>query len=1260
VPFKGIQIPKELLAELGESERKGWYAGSFRKSLDDRHMHLLCKHLYNQYKTANEPEWNLAQPSVAAVEANNNSQTRAVDSGGAEVNDSKPQGDAAEREDLPEASWDTDGDKDEDQEGLSEETHLFAKFTSTYKVQDFLDLDGGGEQVQFPSNVLVDAAMVFSDLSGFSKLCESYVEKYANIPSAGAAMSQAAEKLNVVVNSVFALQIKLVEEYNGDVVNFAGDAMFVLFRADDLKVAAQRAAACSLAMLAETDKRLKSMEEMGVDALDSQLFLHIGVGAGKIRAMTYGGGVYDKAEFVAAGPGLTEAKDAGELAKMGEMVISRTVLDLCQDLGPKVEKVPPEKLAAEGLEGFEFYVLNSLQQTPALPSITMRQECLMRLSKCDNADVQEAMRRFVPHSISACVDYGQSPKEAEECRRVTIMFIRLLDIQCDPFDYSKPETVEVIQKCICEIYSVLGRYEGTVSRFQIDDKGTVLKIVFGFPMMAHEDDPVRAVHAAIEIRKNLKERLTVQSCLGIATGTTICGLVGNEVRLEYTAVGSSVILAARLMQNANCCILVNTETQKASSGSAVFEKICSIKVKGKDAKVPVYRPVESERRITKKLAPVRDNSGILGRDIEINKLRQHLEEYVNAWKRKESLRCCVISGPAGIGKATVLGRFLGIITERSNPAVRVLKASAEAIESKTPYYPWKKIFAKLLGVDAGKQATQFTHRACMNSLRNILGDDFEEHEVLNDVLPTHIPTLGARMNHDTRARSEKLTELLCMLLNKAIEREPVAIVIHACQWLDNSSYAFLKQVMLRAVFPLLVILTTRSQEVDVELSEVVEAGVMVDQIALEPFSPDMSVQLVRKTLGAIELEDQVKEAVWSRSHGIPLYCVEFARAVKDSGGAPLNELPDTITGAVLLRIDRLLPAQKLVLKIVAVAGKDVSKELIAEVAPAQFSPEDLQTELETLVSEDILFRDTRNGYCFRHEMVQEVVLGFLTFSQKRLLHKRIANYHLNAAEEVSPAALANHFEHAARGMDAADLDVPTAKRAVWFLKAAAEEAMKANAHADAQKYMARHADLWNILPASAEPFDLEMALGLVDGNEKLLKQVLDQFITNTSTSLENLKTTLAKAIEENAAPSAADTGNSSPEQRKKKALGSDSWRDTMRFGAQGIASAASTLGASLLSQKAETVESSVLEATSPHEIIAELQALEDSFKAVKAGMPAGSGQESVADGESAEKDGRGSGKPKESRPTSKGDDLLDEMMKEAPKQLVMDWSAALA
>jgi hypothetical protein len=147
------------------------------------------------------------------------------------------------------------------------------------------------------------------------------------------------------------------------------------------------------------------------------------------RCMTFGGGIFDKAEFVAAGPALTEAKDAGELAKSGEMIMSRTVLDLIEDLGPDVTQVAADRCAAEELESNEFYILKTLKRKPQLPTITVRQACLLRLSQCDNAEVEEAMRRFVPHSICACVDYGQSPKEAEECRRVTIMFIRLLDIQ---------------------------------------------------------------------------------------------------------------------------------------------------------------------------------------------------------------------------------------------------------------------------------------------------------------------------------------------------------------------------------------------------------------------------------------------------------------------------------------------------------------------------------------------------------------------------------------------------------------------------------------------------------------------------------------------------------------------------------------------------------------------------------------------------------------------------------------------------------------
>jgi len=800
-----------------------------------------------------------------------------------------------------------------------------------------------------------------------------------------------------------------------------------------------------------------------------------------------------------------------------------------------------------------------------------------------SGDVEEAIRRFVPHSITACVDSGQSPKEAEECRRVTIMFIRVLDFECEPFNYAKAETPLLVQKIILEIYSVLHRYEGTVSRFQIDDKGTVLKIVFGFPLMAHEDDPVRAVHAAIEIRRNLKT-MSVQSCIGIATGWTICGLVGNDVRLEYTAVGSSVILAARLMQNANCCVLVNHDTYKTSCGSAVFEKICSIKVKGRDDKIQVYRPVESERRITKKLASVRDSDGILGRDTLIEELRLALLDYTADYDRLPGQgpgHFVALSGPAGIGKATLLRRFLGLMCD--NPAIRLFKSSADAVETKTPYYPWKKLFAGLLGVDSNNKATQFTTRACENSLANLLEERFEKHSVLNDVLPTLFPEEMGEHKLSAIDRRTKLHDMLASILNAVASKSPVCIVIHACQFCDNSSMGLLRSLISRCA-GVMTVMTTRSESGYSELQDLEKGMLVMKHFPLPPLSQELSIQLVRKTVGQ-EVDQAISDVVMDRTQGIPLYCIEFARLVRESPSGALSELPDTITGAVLLRIDRLLPAPKLILKIVAVAGRDVRASLIYDVVPSQFENEHLQSELEYLVSVDILMRD-RTGYCFRHEMVQEVVLGFLTFSQKRFLHKRIANFYVNSENQVSPATLALHFELAAQGMEASELDVPACKRALWFLKLAAEEAMKANAMEDANRYLARSHDLMQMLPTNSDPFDLEMALGLVDGSEALLRQVLDHFRCNSEISIQNIEKAVLGAGSDvlDLASPRADTprAHSQGQIRMSQAQITMSIAhitlDQARFEARSIASAASTLGAEALSHSALALDAALVDA----------------------------------------------------------------------------------
>lgn len=363
---------------LDDVERKGWLNGAFRKSLDDKHLLIVCQ------KYARDLEE--LDPAIVAPARPQPTHVATDAEGNLAQHDFRGEDEANLVEEAgQDYAFSQDDDEFDAAERAAEQLNLFAKFTSTYKIWDFLRYEEKGEGVVFPQNDVIEGALIFSDLSGFSKLCESYVEKYAGRDAQGRtdahAMSKASEKLNLVVNSVFELQIRLVDQFHGDVVNFAGDAMFVLFRAETLEVAAQRAAGCALAMLAGVAQRLKDMESKGIDDLDTQLFIHIGVGAGMLRCMTYGG-AFDKAEFVVAGPALTEAKDCGELAKCGEAIISSNVLKYAMPCEPTMSKLESSRVASvDDLDSAEFYVLHSLAKPPEMDAVTYRQTMLNGASR---------------------------------------------------------------------------------------------------------------------------------------------------------------------------------------------------------------------------------------------------------------------------------------------------------------------------------------------------------------------------------------------------------------------------------------------------------------------------------------------------------------------------------------------------------------------------------------------------------------------------------------------------------------------------------------------------------------------------------------------------------------------------------------------------------------------------------------------------------------------------------------------------------------
>jgi hypothetical protein len=214
---------------------------------------------------------------------------------------------------------------------------------------------------------------------------------------------------------------------------------------------------------------------------------------------------------------------------------------------------------------------------------------------------------------------------------------------------------------------------------------------------------------------------------------------------------------------------------------------------------------------------------------------------------------------------------------------------------------------------------------------------------------------------------------------------------------------------------------------------------------------------------------------------------------------------------------------------------------------------------------------------------------------------------LRRARQVSAGTLAYHFELAAIGMDTSELDVPACKRAIWFLKVAAEEAMKVNAIDDANRYLSRCHDLMQLLPSKGDPFDLEMALGLVDGNEVLLRQVLDQFRYNTEMSMAKIENCVLRYgsgdVLALASPRGLDESDASrnaalPAMRAGTQPCSDATLQTSeaaRFEARSIASAASTLGAEAVSHAALAVESAVVDLSNLDKVQEAIQKLKVDF-----------------------------------------------------------------
>eukprot|EP00927_Polykrikos_kofoidii_P025197 TRINITY_DN22692_c0_g2_i1.p1 TRINITY_DN22692_c0_g2~~TRINITY_DN22692_c0_g2_i1.p1 ORF type:complete len:1053 (-),score=155.09 TRINITY_DN22692_c0_g2_i1:497-3655(-) len=511
-----------------------------------------------------------------------------------------------------------------------------------------------------------EGAVVFSDASGFTALTERLAVK-----------PNGAELLSQCLTSFFTPLIDIISNYRGDVIKFSGDALTIYFPPfDDTKhpcynsvvpphgtyglrdlgpmaTAVLRASACCI----EIHRKLH-LFETGVDGV--VLCLHIGVGCGPVTVLQVGGIVppetkHPRYEYVIAGPAIEQISIAEPLASNGETCLSPQAWRFAADWA-----VEGRSLANEMPPACDFHILQNLNASkytfPCVRNAAMtrdtRDEHRFRLSEL------RVIRRYIPSNVFKQIE-NNTLVYVNEMRTVSTIFLSGSGV-----DVSTDSGAQIAQELMSDIQRVCYTYEGSLNKYLVDDKGMLFLLVYGFPPMVHTDDPIRAVLACMDFVDVFKRLKLVCRC-GVTTGRNYCGVVGSAKRMEYTVLGDTVNLAARLMANASTnSILVDEATSLFSSSEISCKALPAIKVKGKTCPIPIFEPEPPKTKTAggllgdrtvcfpwKCLSKSLGGNSLLG-ELDDWKERAVLQTLLEGPRRRGGL--VVISGGIGMGKTELL------------------------------------------------------------------------------------------------------------------------------------------------------------------------------------------------------------------------------------------------------------------------------------------------------------------------------------------------------------------------------------------------------------------------------------------------------------------------------------------------------------------------------------------------------------------------------------------------------------------------------
>jgi class 3 adenylate cyclase/tetratricopeptide (TPR) repeat protein len=668
----------------------------------------------------------------------------------------------------------------------------------------------------------------------------------------------------------------------------------------------------------------------------------------------------------------------------------------CKKCGAKLELICPEC------------------STSITPDCLFCDECGYKVSNRperapENLSLDEKLtkiQKYLPKGLTEKI-LSQRDRIEGERKQVTVMF-------CDMAGFTSlvekldPECAYAV---VDKVYEILIHkvhdYDGTVNELT----GDGIMALFGAPI-ALEDAPQRAIRSAMaihhemarfsdKIKQEIEGMPPIKMRIGLHTGPVVVGAVGNDLRVEFKAVGDTVNLASRMEGLAEPGTTYVTEaTYRLTEGLFRFEAVGEKEVKGRQERVMVYRAiVPSTSRTRFDVSTERGLTPLVGRDRE-------LELLLDGFERCKTGRGQAISivADAGVGKSRILYEFRKAV---ASDDVTFLEGKCLSYSRAMVYHPIIDILKANFDIRENDKDLQIKEKI-KSGLEILRADETSALPYLLDLLSVKDNGID-KIPLSPEARKNRIFEALRQIVLKGSELRPLIMAFENLHWIDKSSEESLKKLLDSISGARVFLIFTYRPEFVLTWG----GRSYHSQVNLNRLSNRETLTMVSHLLGTDEFDKEIEHLVLEKTEGVPFFIEELINSLRDQKiiKKKINKyylakdirkatIPTTIHDVIMARIDSLPEGAKELLQTGSVTGREFSHQLIEKTT--DFSKDHLLCHLSVLKDSELLYERgiyPQSNYVFKHALTQEVAYDSLLKKKRTELHNRIGRVIENIYED---------------------------------------------------------------------------------------------------------------------------------------------------------------------------------------------------------------------------------------------------------------------